>query len=850
MLQTTLKSLFARKFRLVMSVLSIVLGIAFVSGSLMFTNLLARSFDEIVASTVGDVNVVQEHTGFEEFTTEVMEPSTFLTGDDVKRAGEVDGVAEISGVVSSAQVFLLDVDGRLVAMQGAPGIGSNWHETPAAKGLEGARIVDGKAPTKDDEVVIDPGTVTRSGHQIGDRVKVSTPLNGVQEYTLSGTATYGSGSTAGASYLFFTLPESQRIFADGHDHYQGMWISTDSGADPDQVAAAVEEDLPDGWQTQTGDELAAEVEEMLDVGMGFVNALLLVFAAIALLVATLLILNTFSILIAGRAREMAVLRAIGATRRQVRRSVLLEAIIMGVIGSTLGIAVGYGLVWVLTGLMSRVGMNLGDAVPQLTWPAVVVSYAVGLVITIIAALVPAIRASRTRPVEALAEASTPKEVKDGSGLSVAGVVVIEIAIALIVIGIWLDVPRPLAWIGGGAGLMLIGFVLAAPFVGAPVIALFGRLFRVPFGEVGRMAERNSKRQPRRTAATAATLMIGLALVTTVAVLASSVTASMRESLSKDQRGDFVIAHVFSAPFDAKAADKVAAVEGVDWVATFTPNQAIPEGSETPVKVLGTSPRGLLEASAVELAAGSMTEHADSAVISGDFAQKHDLQLGMKFDLKGNVGTQRLLVTGLVTDDPPVDVILNQPTLAKIADVSQINQIVVFTDDGADPKQLRQQLLDATTDHPTVSVADVNEYVEQRVGQIQGFVNWLYGLLGLALVISVLGIVNTLSLSVIERTREIGLLRAVGVTRGQIRRMISLESVLISVMGSVLGVGLGLLFGWMLQVGLRDSGIHLLDIPWVQVVLFVVVAAVFGWLAAIAPARRAARLPVLESIATE
>ncbi|NLE96795.1 MAG: FtsX-like permease family protein [Propionibacterium sp.] len=852
MLKATLRSLLARKSRLLLSALSIVLGVAFVAGSLMFTNLLSRSFDAIVSSTVGDVNVVTADSGFADFTTAVPEVESLLTPDDVARIAAVEGVERSQPLVSSAQMYLVDADGQLVAISGAPGIGSNWHDTPAAGGLEGPRIVEGRAPDGTGEVVVDPSTVERAGYAIGDEVDVATPLAGVEPMTLVGTATYGSGSTAGASYLFFTLEDAQRLMLGGADRYQGVWIQTAPEADVDVVAADIDALLPDGFQATTGEEMAAEFEELLDVGLGFVNNFLLIFAAIALLIATLLILNTFSILVAQRAREMALMRAIGATRRQVRHSVLLEAAIVGIIGSTLGILLGYALVWGLLALMSGLGLSLGEAVPQLTMPAVVASYAVGIVVTVIAALVPAVRASRTRPVEALAEAAAPKNDGGGGVMTISGVVLMEIAVALIVCGVWLDVPSPIAWVGIGAALALVGMVLAAPLVGAPIIHGLGWVVRRLFGEIGRIAVLNSQRQPRRTAATAATLMIGLALVTTVAVLAASVTTSLREQLSADQRGDFVLAPVNFQPFDARVAEEAAQVEGVDWVASFASGAAsLEEGAEASVLLTGTTTRGLLEGSSTDIVAGTMTDEPDSAVITSEFAADEGLSMGMLFDLHGPLGSARVLVTGIADDAGPTgDVVLQRETFATIASDALVTNAVVFLADGADAEQVRAGLRDATSDHPTVVVSDVQEYIDQAVGQFEAVVAVLYALLGLALVISVLGIVNTLSLSVIERTREIGLLRAVGITRGQVRRMVSLESVLITVMGSLLGVLLGVVFGSVLMVVNQDSGISVLEIPWGQVALFVVLAALFGWLAAIGPARRAAKLPVLDSIATE
>ncbi|MDU7361610.1 MAG: FtsX-like permease family protein [Propionibacteriaceae bacterium] len=849
MWKATFKSLFARKFRLVLSALSIVLGIAFVAGSLMFTNMLSRGFDEIVQSAVADVNVSDDTTGVDSSSADAAQPNRFLSPSDIEKIRSVEGVNKAVGEVAHPQVFVLDSQDRVVGIPGAPGIASNWHETPAADGMQGARIVDGRPPERSDEIVIDPGTAERAGRSVGDTVRVATPFDGIQEFTLVGTGTYGSGSTAGAAYLFFTLDEAQKLFVDGKDVYQAVWISIDDTANADDVANAVSQVLPDGWKAETGAKLAGQIRDTLGAGMGFVNTVLLIFAAIALLVATLLIINTFSILVAQRSRELAVLRAIGATRAQVRASVLVEAVMLGVVCATLGIGVGYLLVWGLLALMGSIGVDLGSAAPELTWQSVVASYVVGIVITAVAALMPAIRASQTRPVEALSQTNQPSRRADGGSLTLVGVVMLEFAIALVVCGLWIDVPGPMWWIGIGCAMMLVGVVLATPWLGAPIIGLAGWIFRRGFGHVGMLAERNSKRHPRRTAATAATLTIGLALVTTVAVLGSSISTSLRTELSKDQRGDFVVAPLTMIPFDGKAVERVKSVDGVEWTASMWPAQARMQGEKQPVRMVGTTPRGLLEGSATHLVAGTMTDEADSAVLSTEFANSHGLSLGMTFEVTGNVGAQRLLVTGLADEGAPAPIVLNEGTLRKVAESRVVSKIVVFKADGADTQQVRTGLLEATSEVKTVVVSDVHEYVQDRVDQFQQVIGLLYGLLALALVISVLGIVNTLSLSVIERTREIGLLRAVGTTRAQIRRMMMLESLLVTVMGSLLGVLLGLVFGVVLQRAAVNDGITTLDVPWIQLLLFVVVAAVFGLLAAIVPARRAAKLPVLDSIAT-
>ena len=852
MLGATLKSLFSRKFRLAMSALSIVLGIAFVAGSLIFTNMLSRSFDAIVKSTVADVNVVTANSDFMDFTTAVGSEEQLLGDDVLEQVKAIEGVEAVAPVISSAQMYVLDTEEQLVAISGAPGIGINWNELPAAEGLEGMRVVEGQAPAAAGEIAVDPSTLERSGHSIGDTIKISTPVAGLQELKLVGTATYGDGATAGSSYLFFTDEDARRLMQNDLPGSRSMWIQTTDGTDAEKVKTAVDQVLPDGWEAKTGEEMGKQFEERLGSGLGFINTFLLVFAGIALLIATLLILNTFAIIVLQRSRELALYRALGASKRQVRATVLIEALLVAIVGTIFGIAAGYGLVWALLWGLSRMGLDMGAIRPELSWTTIGISFAIGIVVTLFAALVPAFRAGRTRPIQAMTDAGLPTVKKGLSGWTILGIILVEIAIALMVVGIFIDVAQPAAWVGGGAALMLVGAVLAVPVLGLPIIWLFSAIYRGTFGQVGKLAELNSKRQPGRTAATAATLVIGLALVTTVAVLASSVTASMREAIAGDQRGDFLIDSVVFQPFSAKVAETAASVEGVERVVAVVPGQAIPEGQTEPVAIAGIGPKDLTDATPTEITAGAFTDEPDSAVISEQLAQDSGLSLGQLFDLKGQVGTARVLVTGIATNDsnPPGQVIVHPETMAKIADMSLVQRAVVFTADGSDAATVADGLKKATAESPTVTVTNVNEFVQDRIDQFQQIVAVLYALLGLALIISLLGIVNTLSLSVIERTREIGLLRAVGVSRSQIRRMMTLESVLVTVMGATLGVLLGLLFGVLLQRTNEDAGIHILDVPWLQLVLFVVAAGILGWLAAVIPARRAAKLPVLQSIAQD
>ncbi len=848
MLRATWKSLLGRKLRLLLSAFSIVLGIAFVSGSLMFTNLLGSSFNEILKSGIADVNV---SSGGGPFASPGGAMTGVVTPELIEEISAIDGVSEATGVVMGTSLYPLDKSGKVLAFGGAPGIGSNWYTTPAAGGAEGARVIEGEAPDSDDELAIDPATMERGEYSIGDEIEVSTPKTNIRTYTIVGTATFGSGATAGASYLFFTLDEMRALALDGEEFFTNAWIATDADADTEQVATEVEDLLPEGLSVISGEEQAEQLEETLSLGLSFINTFLLVFAAIALVVASLLILNTFSILVAQRSRELALFRALGAKRNQVRNSVLLEAAVIGAVGATIGIAVGFGLTALIGLGLGAFGVDIGTTVPELTWQAVAASYALALVITMLAAWVPARKASATRPVEAMTEAAAQTE-SMGIGVYV-GFALIPLGIAGIVCGLVFDVPQPLAWAGIGCVAVLIGCVLAAAVIGRPIVWLFGRIYQAIFGEIGKLAERNATRQPRRTAATASTLMIGLALVTTVTILADSTTTSVRAGLTDTQRGDFLMSPVNFRPFDRAIADAAADVDGVEKAWAFT-NSASAVGEKS-VFLTGATPEAVTDGSAVDIIGGQLNEDGGSALVSAEESRKLDLPMGRTFKLPSPDGTPvDVLVTGIFDGDSDPSqrgsIIVNMETYAQVSDASVVSLVKIAMTEDADPDAVRTGLEKAAADLPTVVVTDNDEYSDSLVSQFAQVFAVINALLALAIVISVLGIVNTLGLSIMERTREIGLLRAVGMTRPQLRRVIRLESVVVAVLGSLLGVGLGVAFGIVLVELLKDSGITNLSIPWWQLALYVVVAAFFGMLAAITPARRASRMNILESIAMD
>lgn len=848
MLRAAWKSLLGRKLRLLLSALSIVLGVAFVAGSLMFTNMLNSSFQQILKSALGDVVVSSSDAS--SVTRGISTARVLISPETLSDIAAVDGVVKASPVVTANDLYALDKNDRVLSLTGTPGIAINYIDTPAVGGMTGARIIEGRAPEADDEVAIDPSTLTRGGYSIGEALRIATPDDGIKDYRIVGTATFGQGATAGATYQFFTLTEMQRLAVKGENLYTSVWVQTDQSRDQEAIRTAVAEVLPEGLNAALGEKLADDVERQLGANLGFVNIFLLIFAGIALLVASLLILNTFSILVAQRSRELALLRAIGAKRSQVMCSVLLEAAIVGLLGGVLGVGAGYGLVWGLNVVMSRFGFGLGEVQPELTWRIVAACVGLAVLVTVVAAIVPARKASRTRPVEAMAQSES--EVSDALGLPAwFGLGLVQLGAAALICGLWLEVPKPLWWVGGGAAALLVGVVLAAAIVGHPILWLAGVINGAVFKEIGTLATRNASRQPRRTSATAATLMIGLALVSTIAILAQSTTTSVRNSLTETQRGDFVLSSVNFRYFAADL-NQIQAVPGIESVWTYS--QAMLDlGGEQPVMITGTSPEGVTEGNAVDVLAGQLNPTGGSVLIDYQLSKDLGLPLGKTFEVPGLDGVPvQLLVTGIIdgANAPPplARMVTNQETFDKIGNPTRFAMIKVSVGEGVDADAVRQGLLDATAEQPTVVVTDNAEYANARVAQFNTLFAIIYALLALGVIISTLGIVNTLGLSVMERTREIGLLRAVGLTRRQLRRMVRLEAVVIAVLGSLLGVLLGLVFGYALVKVLPD--IPVLAIPWWQLAAFVAAAAVVGVISAIGPARRAARMNVLTAVAAE
>ena len=850
MLRPALRNLLARKLRLLLSTFAIVIGVAFVAGSFVFTDTLDEAFDSIVDSSVGDVIVRPEIAGSGDATFQGLDQRT-LPADLVDTLAAVPGAERADGNVTVTGVFVLDENGDLIGGQGPPGLAVNYSDAPNAAGAQVAQLAEGEWPDGAGEVTVDAGTAETSGYEIGDTVPlVSVGDTPELEAELVGTFEFGT-ALIGASVVVLDTDDMRGIFFDGDDVFTDIWVTSDESTSQAELASAVEAELPAGVEAITGDSAAQEQKDTIGEALAFINIFLLVFAVVSVVVGTFIIVNTFSILVAQRSRELALLRALGASRPQITRLVLLEALAVGFIGSTIGIGLGFLLALGLRALFATFGLDLSGTDLVFRPRTLLLSYVVGILVTLVAAYFPARRAGRIAPVEALRDGVALPETTVRRRL-VVGAVLSALGAGLVTAGLLGTGGQGALLVGGGILAVLLGVALATPILGRPVLVGLRAAYRRAYGAVGNLSGENALRNPRRTGATASALMIGVALVATVAVLGQTAKASTDEILNEQLAADIVVSNSIGQPFSPGVAERAAETDGVDTAVPLRSAPATVEGRDE-FYVAATEPEPFAEMVTLDAVAGAVADFTDGTVLVEEGrAEDEGLAPGDTITLTLPGGDQELEVAAVYEQEP----IVGSPYLFTLSAFTagglrpQDTYVYITLAEGTDANEVQAALEAQVTDLPLVSVKDQTEFADEIRGQIDQFLRLIYALLGLAIVIAVLGIVNTLALSVIERTREVGLLRAIGMQRHQLRRMVRLESVAIAVLGAVLGVVMGVVFGVVLQRAIADQGLQVLSIPVVQLVVFVVLAALLGVLAAVLPARRASRLDVLRAIGTE
>jgi putative ABC transport system permease protein len=859
MTSVALKGLAARKLRALLTALAIVLGVAMVSGTYVLTDTIKSAFDQIFAGSYKNTSAVvtgKSAVSFAQSGSPTV-PASVLT-----RIAKLDDVETATG-----QIFNLNDSsdtGKLIGRNGKP-LGTSGNPTfafgldPNIGKLNPMTLTAGRWAAGPHEIVIDSSSA-KSGHfAVGEMIGAAVQ-GPAKQYRITGIAKFGSvDSLGGATIAIFDTATAQKLL--DKDGYDLIAVSAKTGVSPQSLVSEIKPLLPANTEVQTGSEQAKAAAKDISEFTKFIQYFLLAFGVVALFVGAFVIFNTLSITIAQRTRELATLRTLGASRRQVRRSVLLEGLVIGTVASALGLALGVALAKGLGSLMAAMNLDLPKAGTVFETRTVIVSMTLGIVVTLLATIAPAIKATRVPPIAAVREGATLPPGRFAPYRTIIALLIVGLSLALLGYGLFVHgvatEPRLLSMALGMLGLF-VGVAMTASKLARPLASTLGRPF-AKFGVSGSLARENAMRNPARTASTAAALMIGLALVTMVATLGKGLITSDKDSLRHQVKADYVVTSKNGwDPIARSTGDAAAAAPGVVLASSVRNEQAKVKGDE--VRVDGIDPTTIAAVYHYDWVQGSNATLSklgrDGAVIRQKWATKHDVGIGDRITVLNPAGkTSSYVVRGIYTQpkfgqiDPVLgSIAISQQAFDRTFERPQNAYTFLNVQGGATAANtLALQLAMAT--YPDAKVATRADWVDTRAKGVDKLLNLLYVLLALSVVVSLFGMVNTLVLSVFERTREVGMLRAVGMTRRQVRRMIRSESIVTALIGAALGLPLGIFLAWMVTKALSGQGVSFV-IPGRLLVYFVWVAVSAGLLAAIVPARRASRLKVLESLQYE
>ncbi|MFI6153598.1 ABC transporter permease [Kitasatospora sp. NPDC051170] len=856
LLKTSLRSFFAHKGRMVLSLIAVVLSVAFVSGTLVFSNTATSTFDKLFAATASDVSVQPPKPAEDdEEGRAAVKPPTVPTDLAQKLTG-LPGVKSALGQVSVDNAVLVNPStNKLVGpTTGAPTIVGNWTDTPR----NAVDLTSGHLPQGSADLVLDADTAKKAKLGLGDKVRVDNQM-GKHDFTIVGIVTFRT-TNPGAALAFIDTPTAQKVLL-GEQAFTSVEVFGDGSRTNEQIKADALAKVGTGFQAKTAAEQKDESSKAVGQGLDFMTYAMLGFAFVSAIVGIFLIVNTFSMLVAQRTREIGLLRAVGGSRSQVNRSVLVEALILGVLGSTIGIGFGLFVAWGLVKLMNLIGMNLNAADLEISPDVFISGYALGIIVTMVAAWFPARRAGKIAPIEALRDHGTPADARTNLIRTIIGLVLTAGGGAVLVLGGQAEKAADGGQLLGlGVVLTLIGFVVLGPLLAAAVIKVLGAVLPALFGPSGKLAQRNAMRNPRRTGATAAALMIGLALVIAASVFSSSAVTSTSAQIDKTVGVDYILSggRGAVAPEVIDTVEKTPGIDHVSLQRSFVSSKLqLPDGRVVKNELTAVPPTFFDTDFHPGVVAGSADAVGRGTIGIGEtFAKDHNLKVGDQVTVNYGQGHTQNLAVGVVFEKGGLygsGSFVDLDTLSKAVPVADQPPVFTFfakAKAGADVAKTLTALEDGLKEYPQLTIKDQAGYKELVQGQINTLLYLIYGLVALSITVAVLGVVNTLALSVVERTREIGLLRAIGLSRRQLRRMIRLESVVIALFGAVLGAGLGLAWGVTAQRVLRDQGLGTLSIPVPTVALTLVASVVIGLIAALIPAFRAGRMNVLAAIATD
>ncbi|GAA2498120.1 ABC transporter permease [Streptomyces longisporus] len=856
-LKTSMRNFFAHKGRMALSAIAVLLSVAFVCGTLVFTDTMNTTFDKLFQATSSDVTVSAKGASDTGETTSDNGRPPVMPASVVAKVRAAQGVKAAEGTVFSTSVTVVDAKkDSLSPSSGAPTIVGSWNGNDART----MKITAGTAPKGPDQVMVDRDTADKHHLGLGDEIGVISAV-GTHDAKISGIADF-QVTNPGAAIFYLDTRTAQQTLVGKTGVFTNVNVTAAPGVSDPQLKKNVLSALGTTYKVQTAKETADANQKSVESFMNVMKYAMLGFAGIAFLVGIFLIINTFSMLVAQRTREIGLMRAIGSSRKQVNRSVLAEALLLGVFGSVLGVGAGVGLAVGLMKLMGQMGMHLSTADLTVAWTTPVVGLLLGVVVTVLAAYLPARRAGKVSPMAALRDAGAPADAKAGRVRALVGLVLTGAGGYGLYLAANVDKAKDGSlWLGLGVVLSLIGFVVIGPLLAGGVVRVLGAVLLRAFGPVGRMAERNALRNPRRTGATGAALMIGLALVACLSVVGSSMVASATDQLDKTVGTDFIIQSDSGQLVTPQAVKAVKDTPGLARVTEYRRNQAdftTPDGKTLDDTAITAADPTYATDLRTKTVAGNLKDAylPNSMSVHEKFAKAHGVHLGSKIKVAFKDGSTADLTVRAITSS---DVVIDQgamytsiATLAKYvpADKMPLDQLVFATAKDGQQDAAYKSLKSALHDYPQYKVRDQTDYKQALKDQIGQLLNMIYGLLALAIIVAILGVVNTLALSVVERTREIGLMRAIGLSRRQLRRMIRMESVVIALFGALLGLGLGMGWGATAQQLLALEGLKVLEIPWSTLIAVFLGSAFVGLFAALIPAFRAGRMNVLNAIATE
>ncbi|MEE1781711.1 FtsX-like permease family protein [Streptomyces sp. SP17BM10] len=852
MYRTALRNVLAHKGRLLMTALAVMLGTAFVAGTMVFSDTFGKAMRDSNSKSYSDVavQIVDRAAGSGASARQKSEggPAT-LTDATVQQLAALPGAASARGVVSGF-TGVADRSGNL--------IGQSWSAKGAnfAPGQDGkdARypMAEGQGPTSGKEVALDRKTADKAGYKVGDTVRVAS--NGpVVEAKLTGIFTTDDPvvNSGGTLTLFDRATAQQLLLEPGR--YSSVVLTAKPGTTQDALLAEARAKMPAGSQftAETGAQLQADEQAMITKGTDSMRTMLLVFAFISLFVGIFIIANTFTMLVAQRTKELALLRAIGASRRQVTWSVLVEALVIGAVSAVAGLLAGIGIGAGLQSLIGSLDENMPHGSLVIKPLTVVVTVAVGVLVTVLSAVLPAVRAARIAPVAAMSSGDQPVSQKSLVVRNTIGAVVTAGGLALIGYGASTGNDSGRMPVGLGALLALVGVFVLLPLLSRPVVALVGPVLRRLFGTPGKLAQQNAVRNPRRTAATAAALTIGLTLVSGLTVMGASVGGAIDRAVTSSMKADYIVSTANGMSLSGQVPAQIAKAPGVAASSPMT--AAYWELDGTTKSITGLDAGTADQLVDLKMVSGSSATLGEGKVlVDQDVAKKFGVTAGSTLTVSyPDESTGQLTVGGVYrTGGMLGPVVLANAEIAKHDPKPYVADVLVKGKDGATPA-LKQSLKDATGANPVIEVKSRQDVRDDFSQVITFALNMMYGLLAMSVLVAILGVINTLAMSVFERKREIGMLRAIGLDRRGIKRMVRLESVVISVFGAGVGLLLGCFIAWAINGTLKSSLSGLTTVlPYGQLLLFLALAGLVGLVAAIWPARRASRLDILASIKTD